>query len=654
MKFDKKLSIALVLGYIFILSITMTPSILAEEKLSTTGVPSIMTTEPPREETVWMTGSYISGSEFLPWSSAMHPGTDCMYESLFGWNDVKVELIPCIGTSYSWSATGDSITIDLNPNARWSDGETVDAEDVVYSYELAQAQGRYTADFEDRFESYNVVDADTVRFDLNSGYYNSRQVIFWITRNIPIVPKHVWTEIVAEHGTDVVGDVGELGTYQYDWFDSDDVPDEWKVISGPYAPVYRDATEATTAYQYRDNWWGAGIIYQDIPNAVAPPPRYIGQTNFATNTEQDLAFIQGDIDLYAGYYHHIWDIWEEAEVGDPGYYVSTWYGHEAPYISAVSSLMNLGINHLYPNSPLGIKEFRQALAYGINYEPIPMAAASGYWTQAKPGFIDDNSAAHAPYYDASITTANQKSLDVATAVSLLESIPGMSGSVEAGWTYNGHPVGPYESIVPIGWSDAIIFQEMVCADITANLGITIESTQVDFGLVWMDAINNNDYAFSTYCVGSRIENAPHTFLKTLRGRHDTWTNATNWQNAEFDTLWQELESASETDYAANVDRLQEILAEEVPEIPCFVNGYWYAYSEYYWEGWTSEANKFQQVCTTWATDMFAIKTRLFLNLTATGAGRGIVIPWFGLEICVLLGIVSTVVITGFRLKTKRE
>jgi len=658
MKFGKKFPIIMML--LLIVSIAMIPLTLAKGELHTSvaGIPSIRSTEPARHQTVWMVGAYVAPEQFLPWTSEVHPGMDCMYEALFGWNDVKEELIPCIGTSYSWSATGDSITIELNTNAEWSDGEALDADDVVYSYELAQAQPRYTADFEARFEDFNKVDADTVRFDIKAGYYNSRQVIWWITRNIPIVPKHVWTEIVAEHATDVVGDVGDLGTYQYDWFDSDDVPDEWKVISGPYAPVYRDALETTGAYQYRgDDWWGEGILYQDIPNADEEPPKYIGHTNYDTNTEQDLAFITGDVDLYAGYYYHIWDIWEDADEGDPGAYISTWYGHDAPYISAVSSLMNLGINHLLADSPLGVKEFRQALAWAINYVPIPMAAASGYWTQAKPGFIDDNSAAHAPYYDASVTTTYQRSENVTTAVALLENIPGMTGNVDDGWTYNGVAVGPYESIVPTGWSDAIIFQEMVCADITDNLGITITSVQVDFGLVWMDKINDNDYDFSTYCVGSRIENPPQIFLKSLRGRHDTWTNATNWDSPaadEFDDLWQTLESASETLYATNVDRMQEILAEEVPEIPGFVNGYWYAFSEYYWEGWASEANEFQQVCTSWATDMFAIKTRLMLNLKTTGRAPSQPIPWFGLEFFVLIGIISITVLTGRRLKKKRE
>ena len=651
MKYVKKLPLLIIAGILLMFTIAMIPITIANPKTSTTGLPAIRSSEPPREETVWMTGSYDSPTQFIPWSTNLAPGSDCMYESLFGWNSAKNKLIPCIGTSYSWSATGDSITIELNSLAEWSDGTTIDADDVVYSYELASNQTRYRKDFAARFVDFVAVDADTVRFDINTtaDYNFSRQVEIWTRYNIPIVPKHVWTEIVAAKGTT------DFGTYQYDWFDSSDVPNEWKVISGPYAPVYRDASESTAAYQYREDWWGNGTIYQDLPNADRDPPKYIGGTRFATNTEQDLAFIQGDIDLYAGYPHHIWEWWQDKSPSDPGYWINCWYGHTAPYQLAASTLVTLSPNHLKANAPFAVREFREALAWAINYDPIPDAAASGYWTQSKPGYIDDNSALHAPYYNASITTKYQKSLNVTKAVALLSGIPGMSGSVAAGWTYNTHAVGPYEAIVPTGWSDVIAYTTMVCEDITDNLGITITVKQEDFETAFQPHIANNDYDFALFCVGNRISDPPQRFLDYMRGTHLWNHNATNWNNPEFEALWQTLESADETTYAANLNRMQEILAYEIPEIPGFVNGYWYAFSEYQFVGWTSALNEFQQICTSWTNDQFAVKQRLMLNLVNTGRKPSEeAIPWFGLEIFVLIGIVSTILIAGFRLKTKRE
>jgi peptide/nickel transport system substrate-binding protein len=633
-----------------------------------TGIPNQRSTEPPRHQTMWMAGSYNGAGNFIPWSTALHPGTDCgMYEALFGRNTLHEEDVPCIGTSYSWSATGDSVTIELNPLAKWSDGTTIDASDVAYSFELAGKQARYVTDFALRFDDFVAVDADTVRFDMQPGFEFSRQVEVWMKGNIPIVPEHIWTQIVTQESVNGTGDF-TTAAFQYDWFDDEDTPDEWKVISGPYAPVYRNVAETTCVYQYRgEDWWGHDVLYTDLPNYHPTQrdnageqggiPKYLASNAFWDNPAQDLAFIEGTIDLFGGYYANIWEVWENAEPGSANAYVNTWYGHNPPYQLAASALMNLNPNHLLEDSPLGIAEFRQALAYAINYDPIPGDAASGYWTQAKPGWLDNNSILHAPYYNHSITEQYKKELNVTKAIALLNSIPGMSGSVSTGWTYNGDPVGPYTAITPTGWTDATAFTTYVCEDITENLGITITGEEVEYGTVYQDSIANQDFDFAMGCVGNRLADPPSRFLDYLRGEHLWNKNQTGWQNDEYNTLWNLLDAAPEADYKKYLNRMQEIIAQEVPEIgPGFVNGYWYAVSNYQWIGWATEANDFQQIITSWTDDQFVMKTRLMLNLVNTGRTPASeeLIPWFGLEIFILIGVVSTIVIAGFRLKRKRE
>jgi peptide/nickel transport system substrate-binding protein len=584
-----------------------------------------------------------------------------MLESLFGYDSENDEYIDCIGTDFEWSTTGDSITIEINPNAEWSDGVALTAEDVAYSFELAGKQSRYATDMGLRYESFNVVDDTTVRFDIKPGYEFSRQVTLAIRQNMPIVAKHVWTEI----SDDYANEDGDLSTYQWDWFDSD-TPDDWKVISGPYAPVYRDATETTLALQYRgDDWWGQDILYKDVPNYSDEQrttagekggiPKYIAETTFGANAEQDLAFIRGDIDLFAGYYANIWEVWQDADEGDPESYVTTWFGHSAPYQLAASAMMNLAPNHM--KGVLGVPEFRQALSWAIDYAPIPDAAASGYWMQGVPGWLHPNSNLQKPYYDASITTTYQKSLDVDKAVALLQGIPGMSGNVDDGWTYNGKAVGPYTAVTPTGWTDATAWTTMSTDDIRENLGIDIQVQEGDFGNVYQADIADDSFDFAMACCGNRLADPPERFLDYLRGESLWNKNITNWDSAlaeEFNDKWNELDAATEAVYASNLDRMQEILAIEVPEIVGFVNGYWYCVSEWQWEGWASKANNFQQIITTWTDDQFAIKTRLWMNLVSTGRkANEPVIPFAGLELMVALGVISITAITALRLRKKR-
>ena len=668
MKFRKKFPIAvsILLFAALIPVIGMIPVALAEvpSTQAIPGIPNLRTTEPPREETMWMAGSYNGAGSFLPWSTGLHPGTDAgMYEALFGRNFLTEEDVPCIGISYSWGVTGENITIELNPNATWSDGVAINASDVAYSFELAGNQTRYKTDFALRFEDFVAVDSDTVRFDMKPGFEFSRQVEVWIKGNIPIIPKHIWTQIVAAESDD-----GDFSTaaFQYDWFDEEDTPDEWKVISGPYAPVYRNALETTCVYQYRgEDWWGYDNLYTDLPNyspeqrdaagSKGGIPKYLASNAFWDNPAQDLAFIEGTIDLFAGYYANIWDVWEKATPGSTQSYVTTWYGHDAPYMLAASALMNLNPNHELANSPLGVPEFRQALAYAINYDPIPGDAASGYWTQAKPGWLDNNSVLHQPYYNATITEQYGKSLDVPTAIALLESIPGMVGNVTDGWIYNGVPVGPYTAITPTGWTDATAFTTYVTDDIRANLNIDIQVSEVEYETVYQDSIANKNFEFAMGCVGNRLQDPPSRFLDYLRGEHLWNKNQTSWYNPEFNSLWNSLDAAPEATYAANLNRMQEIIAQEVPEIgPGFVNGYWYAVNEYLWEGWATQENDFQQIITTWTDDQFVMKTRLMLNLVNTGRKPAEpAIPWFGLDLFILIGVISVTTLTTFRLKRKR-
>ena len=667
MKFNKKIpiTIGLLLFVAMIPVIAMFPVTVADvpSTQAITGVPNQRTTDPPRHETLWMAGSYNGAGNFIPWSTGLHPGTDAgMYEALFGRNTLDGVDVPCIGTNYSWGVTGENITIELNPNAEWSDGQAIDASDVAYSFELAGNQSRYKTDFALRFDDFVAVDADTVRFDMKPGFEFSRQVEVWIKGNIPIIPEHIWTLIVAAESVD--GDFS-TATFQYDWFDVADTPDAWKVISGPYAPVYRNAMETTCAYQYRgEDWWGHDILYTDLPNyspaqrdnagSEGAIPKYLASNAFWDNPAQDLAFIQGTIDLFAGYYANIWEVWEDAAAGSSQSYVTTWYGHDPPYMLAAGALMNLVPNHLLADSPLGVAEFREALSYAINYGPIPGDAASGYWTQAKPGWLDDNSVLHVPYYNASITSEYGKYLNVTKAIAILEGIPGMTGNVNDGWIYYGEPVGPYTAITPTGWTDATAFTTYTSEDITTNLGIEITMSEVEYGTVYQDSIANQNFEFAMGCVGNRLADTPSRFLDYLRGEHLWNKNQSAWYNEEFNDLWNLLDAAPEVDYSAHLNRMQEIIAQEVPEIAGFVNGYWYAVNEYQWTGYATEVNDFQQIITTWTDDQFVMKTRLMLNLVNTGRKPAEpAIPWFGLELFILIGVISITILTVFRLKRKR-
>ena len=65
---------------------------------------------------------------------------DLLYPGLldFRWNDESGELdvYPMIATKWEWSDDSSSIKFILRDDVKWSDGEKLTAEDIVFSYDL--------------------------------------------------------------------------------------------------------------------------------------------------------------------------------------------------------------------------------------------------------------------------------------------------------------------------------------------------------------------------------------------------------------------------------------------------------------------------------------------------------------------------------------
>jgi ABC-type transport system substrate-binding protein len=136
-------------------------------------------------------------------------GCGFMYESVFAFNGVFQTLIPVIGTDMTWSADGRTLTINLDPTAKWSDGSSITPEDVKYSFELAAAQSRWSG--MDDWESITT-GTNQVIFHQMANTTFSYGLFTRLTTDVPIVKKSVWTDICryANNETAPAGGVFDL------------------------------------------------------------------------------------------------------------------------------------------------------------------------------------------------------------------------------------------------------------------------------------------------------------------------------------------------------------------------------------------------------------------------------------------------------------
>ena len=615
--------------------------------------------ERPRDEVAWTTGAKDPPSHLNPWSTTPDPMSQLMFETLFGFNSATQEYVPCIGTEFEWLASGDELHIKLNPNATWSNCRQINATDVYSSYKIAANQSQWKTDFALRFESYNIVNETGFMLNMNPSYPYSKRALTWISSNVPILP---WYEVLEPvNATYDIDGSGNLSLWTNDWW-SPAHNDDWKVLSGPYAPVYRDAAQQTSIFQKRDDWWGRinTSLYSDLDNWANGGPKYVGHRITDNN---DAAFRSGNVDLHAGYYDKMQNDFDDSAFLK---YANGWFGRDAPYQAALSSPLNVAFNHEY-GFPLNESYFREAMAWMINYDPIPDAAASGYTRKSEATFLDSLSTVHAPYFNDSLADTYRRTYNQTHAAKILTD-HNWTGTIGGTWLMPGSvPVPTLTMICPQGWDDVRTFTEYVSNDFQA-FGIPVIYEAIDTDAVggwkiWTERWTTRNYELGMSVGEPKVIEPPEVFFNAWRGDIDWNNNVTGWNSAtahEFDALYLKLESESDPiKYQYYLDEIQRIFCEEIPEIPCFVNGYWYTYSEYYWEGWTSSDNEYQQLITVWTNNHIPMKHRMILNLVSTGrpplsSHSDDYIPWTGLEIFMILGLVSTIVLVGYKIYRKKR
>ena len=175
-------------------------------------------------------------------------GASLTYDALMaGSQDESSVIYPLLAETIEIAEDNTWVQFTLHPDARWHDGEPVDADDVIFSHHILTTEGApfYASYFENVAEVVKVDDR-TVRFNF-SGEINE-ELPFIVARDLPILPQHYW------EGRDFAETTLEppLG-------------------SGPYRIADVDPGRSIT-YERVEDYWG-----RDLPVNV-------GQHNFGTIT----------------------------------------------------------------------------------------------------------------------------------------------------------------------------------------------------------------------------------------------------------------------------------------------------------------------------------------------------------------------------------
>jgi ABC-type transport system substrate-binding protein len=214
-----------------------------------TEVPASNLPEVAREDTVilgWSISSPIGVTN--PWAVPGYThqeGNVFLWEALSYYGIFSSQEIPWLADSMEYNADFTQLTIKLNKDAAWSDGEPLTSKDVLFTFngQITNDKLPYHSSFDQFVKDVSAPDDQTVvvNFKIPAPRFKYEVLTFKFDTGIPIVPEHILSK-----EADVNAFVGDLGMPH----------------SGPYTLVQWDANQKI--YDLRSDWWAvkAGKIAQ--------------------------------------------------------------------------------------------------------------------------------------------------------------------------------------------------------------------------------------------------------------------------------------------------------------------------------------------------------------------------------------------------------
>ncbi len=301
----------------------------------------------PRNETLYISGAAWGPpndwNPFITWSKANTTGTcGLLYETPFMYDPLTNELTPFLAESGEWTDEN-TYVMKIREGIEWTDGKTLDANDVKFTYEIGQKfPAIWFANMWNYLDGITLVDDYTLEFKFTDPLYQEWENNLY---NIFIVPEHIWASRTEEEVTSGLN--------------------ENPVASGAY--MYEGTGPDRNIWKRNENWWAKDALGLEVA------PKYLVDILFSSNNVALGSLLKGEVDLSNNFLPGV------AELVDKGY-VKTYYP-EAPYMVAANTAT------LFLNTevkPFDDPAFRRALAFAINTDDIANIAYAGLVSASDP------------------------------------------------------------------------------------------------------------------------------------------------------------------------------------------------------------------------------------------------------------------------------
>ncbi|MGQ9532394.1 MAG: ABC transporter substrate-binding protein, partial [Desulfotomaculales bacterium] len=258
--------------------------------------------------------------------------------------DANNNIVPCLAERWEVLDGGKTIRFHLVRNVKWHDGQPVTARDVKFNYEykIRHGVGGDTYYFRRYLDSIQVEDDHTVTIRFKQSAV--RPILIEMAMAY-VIPEHVWSKVDNPKGY-----TGQ---------------DAW-VGCGPFVFESYDRA-ASTAYFKRNDEYFAGRPYVTR----------IAYKNYATYDALVMALKKGEIDAtFGGYAKPVPASYAPALVDTENVRLGV-----TEYLGTLMTLVFNVKTELFKE-----KQFREAVAYAIDYDKLRQMFAMGYGQIPGRGF----------------------------------------------------------------------------------------------------------------------------------------------------------------------------------------------------------------------------------------------------------------------------
>ncbi len=453
-----------------------------------------------------------------PFASNGGPGYSQMillYDTLL-WKDGTGELLPWLAESFTSSDDQRTYTFELRDDVRWSDGEALTAEDVVFTFEYYAAQEFLSPPVlvqpPQGIAGVRATAARTVEVTLEHPLVT---FLVQVAGALPIVPQHVWSSI-EDPGAAIDLDV--------------------LVGSGPYRLESYGGDGGTMLYTARDDYFlGAPFVERIEMNAIEDP--------FS-------ALLSGATDAARGFGLRS-DILAPFE-GQEAYGMITEQGTWAHLL-----YWNLG-----KEGPLSDPTFRHACAMAIDRDDLVIRLAAGRGLPGNPGFLSPENPFFAP--------VPQYEFDPTGANALLDGAGYRQGSGGIREDAEGAPLS-----FELRFDNFQVELGEILIAALREIGVELRSAPVEVGPELFGNKLFGGYDMVVLPFPGPAPGGPNADPDVLRRVFSSrvppsLTGATNYVNPAFDDLAEEQRSTfDDEERMAIVADMQTMVARDIPILPLY-------------------------------------------------------------------------------------